>query len=390
MSIKNAIFRVDKAADIGTGHVARSSVLAQYLSQEFQTKVTWIATEQTKQHMQEWGYDKFCEKFITVPECREDFQFNAFSDIEKILPDFGDEKPIFVQDGMKMDHRTLGAAREKGIVGTSLIIDERVDPNINLGAPDFLVDVLPHDANRYTTDMLSSETIKLIGPQYQMISPKVRAQSQKRDAYRLKQKVTGEKNVILMNGGMNIAGLLNHLVWGIMVNRGCYDGIHFDVYTLSKAHHYDELSRVIETARETGVNITLHTDKKPNYAEADLYVGAGGTSVFEACAVGGLPSIIIGAGNGQDCMGRAIQLNGAGFYTGIFWKHGQDVKNINQDSLRPVYKGIENILSDDNLRASISAKSYGFCDGNGAKRIADHLIEASQRSLTKKRSILTP
>jgi spore coat polysaccharide biosynthesis predicted glycosyltransferase SpsG len=387
MSLKTAIFRVDASSKIGTGHVARSSVLALHLRREFQTHVIWAGTPETLSHMQSRGLQNSYNQFIKLPDVTAEYQPHAVAAMATFLPNYGDEKPLYVQDGMHLCSRSLSPIQEKGVAGLTVKIDERANPNVCLGAPSLLVDPLPHDPSVYTDDMISPDTHLLIGPQYQMISEHVRAQTKKRSTYRIRQQGTGEKNVVLMNGGMNIAGLLNYLVWGLASSKANYSNTRFHAYTLSKAKNGQALERAVSQVKRLGIDILLHIDQSPNYAHADLYVGAGGTSAFEFSAAGGLASVLIGAGNGQDDLGKVFNDRGAGNYIGTFWAQGRDGKNVDQTLIPQAIKHMNNLLFNDDLRAKMSAKSFSFCDGRGAERISQELMKASQLPLRVSRKI---
>lgn len=377
MAFEQAIFRVDASDKIGTGHLARSTQLATYLKQTFNTHVTWIGTLETFQHvMNRQATNRVIDQFVSVGDISgEDNQCKAMTVAAEYLPEYGAEKPLYFQDGMHMDQRSLKAGRELGLVGFSTIIDERADCSVSLGDPDVLVDVLPHDPAEYTAEMISPETNLLIGPKYQMIAKHIREQRRQKPKYHVQKHHSGEKHVIMMNGGMNISALLNHLVWGITRDKRELDEkTVFHTYTMSSAKHFEPLKMAVDQAQHAGINMQLHVDETPNYAIGDLYIGAAGTSVYEMCAAGGMASILIGAGTGQDDLGEYFMDHSCGHYAGQFWAHGQnEERNQNRKMMPDIINQMHCLLSTDDIRAHFQAYAASFCDGNGAERITDHI-----------------
>jgi len=378
MNFKNAVFRVDMSNKIGTGHVARSSVLASHLSRQYGLNVIWIGTEETERHMIDRGLDVY-NQFVCVPECSNDFQHVAIGDAASVLPDFGAEKPLYVQDGMAMDGKNLLAAREKGLAGVSAIIDERAAPDVNLGDPDIFVDVLPRNESVYTSSMVSPNTQKLIGPEYQLIADEFHRQARLREAHYLD--VTEKQQVVMMNGGGNVARVLNGLVDIISAKVNDLSHLHFNIYTLSRAQGFQDLHEAVIDAKKLGANITLNVDQNPDYSRAQFYIGSGGTSVFQFCASGGLANVIIGAGTGQDDLGRALEGRGAGLYAGQFWRHGQSYDDADASVLEKAVNLLKE-LSDSKDRANdMISKANDFCDGHGAERISKAISERVKRPI---------
>lgn len=125
---------------------------------------------------------------------------------------------------------------------------------------------------------------------------------------------------------------------------------------------------VLQLLAKKDDRIQLHeniTDMASLLATCDLAFSAGGTTLFELCAVG-VPTISFSISDVQfDCV-HAFD------YTGII-PYAGDVRNGTSFYNNLLKMGIK-IAENLNLRKETSAKMRQFIDGNGAMRIADAIM----------------
>ncbi len=104
-------------------------------------------------------------------------------------------------------------------------------------------------------------------------------------------------------------------------------------------------------------------------ARADLAVGAVGGTAWERCALG-LPSLLVTIAENQKPGARALHGIGAGVLLG-------DVSD--PDWTQNLKRSLES-LSNPEALARLSEASSAVCDGDGALRIAAHLLAGALRS----------
>jgi len=120
-----------------------------------------------------------------------------------------------------------------------------------------------------------------------------------------------------------------------------------------------------------GLNIELKLNQKPDFTATALYVGAAGTACYELGAVGGVASVLLGAGHNQDAIGKQLDDNGAAVYAGRYLQldigGSFNFQAINLDS--SVIAQSKRLLHDKAARLAMEQASMFFCDGLGAARV---------------------
>jgi UDP-2,4-diacetamido-2,4,6-trideoxy-beta-L-altropyranose hydrolase len=111
------------------------------------------------------------------------------------------------------------------------------------------------------------------------------------------------------------------------------------------------------------INIIQHTNKLIDYMkEADVAISAGGSTLYELCAVG-TPTITYALADNQLDNVRQFKNDGLMPYVGDV-RHDDFVSNI---------LGCMEMMAQTDYRRKISAKMQMLVDGNGAERIAKAL-----------------
>lgn len=367
------LIRADASQGFGQGHTLRNRNLTDAVRAAApDTSIVWAATEETFALVPSL---RAAFSTVTLPDAPQAQQMQALA--QAIGPQ-GAERPTLVTDGYHLDHQTPDAAREHGVAGKTLFIDEKV--NRNLGTPDYVVDFLPHDAACY--DGVAGKTTELLlGPSYAMVSARFSALARQRHQWLNARKATTSKEVVMMNGGFNIGDMLGDLADGIARKAPSWRDTHFTLFALSKADTYAPLARRVQAARALGANITLVPDCPDipaRLAMADLFMGAAGMTPFELGAVGGVASILFAAGHSQMETAQLIHSSGAGLHMGPFL---QVVDGALERDARWGQARVDHAL--DMARVLLnhpgSLRLYGershlFCDGRGADRVARAIL----------------
>jgi len=125
--------------------------------------------------------------------------------------------------------------------------------------------------------------------------------------------------------------------------------------------------REVEALAAHDPRVVVHIDAQDMAsltADADLGVGAGGSSVFERAVVG-LPSLTIVVADNQ--RENVASLAAAGAAIAIAPPSGDFDERLRA--------GFRTLMDDARLRASMTEKAAALCDGLGADRVAGRLLE---------------
>lgn len=371
---QTVIIRADASTRYGQGHTLRNRHLAEAFHKAApQTKIIWAATEETFALVPCLRRDFLS---VTLPDAPQREQMNALA---QQLPAPGAEKPILVSDGYHLDRTTLDAAREHGFAGVSLFIDEKA--NRPLGDQNFVVDYLPSRRDDWGS-MIGADTELLSGPDYQMVSPQFEVLAERRTEI-LSHRVPGyRKNVLLMNGGFNIGGMIEEILDQVMQDKDTWKDVTFKIFTMSGSPTFRTLCAKVKEALEAELKIVFLPDNGniPNHMiTADLYIGAAGMTPFELGAAGGIPCVIMAAGHNQDKIAALVDNKYAGFNVGKFLtlEAGELQRTANAEA--NVKRALElgrKLLDSKGMHGALSRFSREFCDGKGAARVAHKALQA--------------
>jgi spore coat polysaccharide biosynthesis predicted glycosyltransferase SpsG len=180
-------------------------------------------------------------------------------------------------------------------------------------------------------------------------------------SYRVNEKIL---SVLITTGGSdkyNIAGKLIDAVKkaGLTIN--------LEIHVVSGVFNYN-LPYLIEEAR-TDPKIHIHqnvTNMSMLMQQCDVAIAAGGSTMYELCAVG-VPSICFSLAENQKLMVEYFKMNGLALYAGDY----QEVK----DELIGEITRLLNYLNENvEDRRALSNSVRQLVDGYGTERIAEYLI----------------
>jgi UDP-2,4-diacetamido-2,4,6-trideoxy-beta-L-altropyranose hydrolase len=142
-------------------------------------------------------------------------------------------------------------------------------------------------------------------------------------------------------------------------------GLIVDLVIGSAAPHLAALRRLID-ALKLDVRVHIDADNIADLmAEADLAIGAAGSSSFERCCLG-LPSLIVIAADNQRDIAAALVEAGAAEVIGL------------DDLSGEVTKGVKRLCADSQARMTMAEAAARLCDGRGAARVASALLTPAQ------------
>ncbi|MBL8773223.1 MAG: UDP-2,4-diacetamido-2,4,6-trideoxy-beta-L-altropyranose hydrolase [Phenylobacterium sp.] len=325
------LFVVDAGPAVGGGHVMRSLTLAGAL--EAQGASTTFVGPPAMADM----LDAFAPATARVPAA-----------------DLGATAMAETFDAIVFDHYRLSEPDHRAISQGKpvLVIDDLADRP--LGA-DLLLDAGPARTAADYADLVPERARLLLGPDYALVRPEFAALREPALAWR------GEpvQRILVAMGLTDVGGVTARLVERIRP-RLADEGL--DIVLGAAAPSLPGLAKV---ARRDP-RLALHVDT-PHMArltaEADIGVGAPGSSNWERCALG-LPSILVVLADNQRPAALAMQERGAAL-----------VVDLEAPEFEAAFdRALTRLMRDAELRRDLARRSADLCDGLGAGRAAQAFL----------------
>jgi UDP-2,4-diacetamido-2,4,6-trideoxy-beta-L-altropyranose hydrolase len=245
------------------------------------------------------------------------------------------------------DHRAMGQGRPV------LVIDDLADRP--LGA-DLVLDSGPGRREEDYEGLIPAGARLLLGPNYAPVRPEFAALRETALAWR------GEpvQRFLVSLGLTDVGGITARVVERLRLRVG-EAGIDIVLGAASPS-----LAGFAKIARRDS-RLALHVDT-PHMArltaEADIAVGAAGTSTWERCVLG-LPSVMIVLADNQRAAAASLADRGAALV----------IEAGTPDFDAQLDRGVMRLLTDVNLRRQLAERSALICDGLGASRVATAFLQ---------------
>lgn len=353
------LIRVDASVQIGTGHVMRCLTLADELRGRG-TEVIFVCREFDENlcgYIEEKGYIVHRLPVSDTPKQNiesglkhaawlgADWQTDA-RQVEEIIKDFDTPPDWLVVDQYALDERWEGYLRP--YCRKIMVIDDLADRAHDC---DLLLDQNFYEnlESRYD-GLVPARCKKLLGPKYALLRPEFREARKnmgKRDGH--------VKRIMIFFGGsdptnettkaLEAISMLNRLDIAVDVVVGAFFIPH---------------RKVIEQVASDLPDCTCHfnvEDMAALMAGADLAVGAGGTTVWERCALA-IPSLVTSVAENQE---KTISDMAESGYL-LFLGRSEEV------SVNSLYHALEIALQSPWLLISFAQKAWSLVDGQGASR----------------------
>lgn len=330
MAVRQIVFRCDAAPEIGSGHVMRCLTLAEALAKRG-AAVRFLSTAQTT---------------VVVPALLE-------SGFEVESPHaFSGSADVLV-----VDHYGLGAEYERECrswAAKILAIDDLADRRHDC---DILLDQTygrnPEDYRKLVPDHCQI----LSGPEYAVLRPQFAAVRKKSLKVRAKKNGKLERIFLFISGTDpdNVTGTILKWLNGL-------DG-PFAIDVVTNPQNRAEIEVL---GQKSSHKVVCHSGVQTMaalMAEADLAVGAGGTTSWERCCLG-LPTVLVTIADNQEKIAYELDKAGAALNLGQFG-------TLTEKKFVNVLKGLQ---SDPDQLIAISRKAGEICDGEGLERIGKLLI----------------
>jgi UDP-2,4-diacetamido-2,4,6-trideoxy-beta-L-altropyranose hydrolase len=337
MSGPNILFVVDAGPVIGGGHVMRSLTMAGAL--EAQGASCRFASPPAVEAILAAFAPETAR--IAAPSTGGD-------DLAQALAAERFEAVVFDHYGLAdADHRRIAQGRP------ALAIDDLADRPL---AADLVLDSGPaRQAEDY--DGLTPDGVRLLlGPQYAPVRSEFAALRERALGWR------GEPvgRVLVSLGLTDLDGITGRVVERL---RPRVSEVGIDIVLGAEAASLASLSKIAR--RDT--RIVLHVDS-PHMArltaEADIAIGAGGSSAWERCTLG-LPTLMLVLADNQRAAAKDLAEREAALV----------VDPAAADFEVAFDRALVRLTTDANLRRQLATTSAELCDGQGAPRVAEAFLK---------------
>lgn len=359
--------RVDSSIDIGTGHVMRCLTLADVL-QKSGGVIYFICRDlpgNICSLIEQKGYK--VHYLSSLNSGKRNSQTPNPSNLPGIDLQADAEQTISILktdnsiDWLIMDHYALDSRWEmqmRGYVKKIMVIDDIADRKHEC---DLLLDQNLYDSmeSRYD-NLVPGQCTKLLGPRYALLRQEFRDVRKN-----LKERDGSIKKIIIFFGGADSTNETSKALEAIrLLNR---PDIAVDVVVGSSNPNKEQIK---ETCMQMiNVNYFCQVDNMAYLmADADLAIGAGGTTTWERCCVG-LPAITIVIADNQS--GLVRKLSDAGGLVNLGWFTG--VKHID------IKNNIESLLNHPSKVKGLSSRAADIVDGMGTERVAKELFGINEK-----------
>ena len=370
-------FRVDATEAMGTGHAMRCLTLAMAL-REYGARVMFVSAAMTaglRRRLQEEGFPlvrltlgQAAPPPYAGAALAQDLRHDAELTTAAISKRLGQADWLIV-DHYGIDARWESAAR--AAAGAVAVIDDLADRPHDCA---FLLDQTLGRREMDYTGLIAHGTRTLLGPRYALLRPQFAGA---RAAALLRRRRTSTVQDILLNFGgadaTNVTQLVMMLLAEIPIAR-----VNLTVVMGKDSPHLAAVRNLARRLNPQPRIVCGVTDMARYMAEADLAIGAAGTSSWERCSVG-LPTVVISVADNQWHIARRLHAAGAAVHAGSEAQIRAEPKRL----LDPV----RHLITDSAYRSGVSRAAATITDGLGAARVCAIL---SRRGRSDTRPVVTP
>lgn len=327
---------------IGGGHVMRCLTLARALADR------GCAVAFAANPMAQGVLEAFGSRDLTV--------YPLSDDLAEAAPHAAAWADAFRADWVLLDHYRLSPAEEAALKGPRrlAVLDDLAD---RPRAADLVVNPGYGSLPGNYAGLVPDGARVLAGPQYALVRPEFAAHREQ--ALKRRREGGHLKHVLIALGLTDVEGITGRVVRALKPHL---PGLILDVVVGDQASSLPALRE----AAKTDCGLRLHVDSHAMaelMSQADLAVGAGGSSVWERATLG-LPSVTLILADNQRAMAEAMAQVGL---------------TLAVDALAPDFEArlvaaVRRVVDDAALRRWLFEAPCHACDGLGAGRVADAML----------------
>jgi UDP-2,4-diacetamido-2,4,6-trideoxy-beta-L-altropyranose hydrolase len=340
------LFFADAGPEVGGGHVMRCLTLARALA-ERGAECAFVESRAAAPILRRFGWP--AQTLLAITDAQD------LAGLVDYACDFADR---FEADAVVIDHYQAGAPEETQLQAGSrriMAIDDLADRR---HACDLLLDPGYGRRREHYAGLIRPTCVARLGPSYALVRPEFAAARQRALSRRAKHGPAAR--VLVALGMTDIGGITERVVRAL---APALDEARADVVIGSEAASLPALRALAASDRRIRLWVD-DVDMATLTADADLAIGAGGSSVWERAVVG-LPSATVILAENQRVM--IEHMADAGFTRGL------DAAAPDFEArLVEVWRRLE---GDTALRWRLTERCAELCDGHGAERVAEAVLK---------------
>lgn len=335
--------RVDANEKIAMGHVMRCLSIAKCLKSKGETVIFWTSGDYASDFIRKNGFE--CNE-LEYDYCSKEEEVNVLIDS---LKNKSVDKLLI--DSYQVTQRYLEQLHSDFQI---IYLD---DLNAFCYPADLIINYTYNVSKKIYEKWKYAETTKfLLGREYVPLRPQFK---------NVMIDTTMPVNTILITtGGADEQNMILEILHRLSGNR--YKGIQIIVVAGKFYSHMEELKKIAEEDETIQIHYNVN-----NMAElmkiSNIAISAGGTTLAELCACG-IPTICFSVADNQLYGTRAYANDGIVIYAG-------DVRESKEKALNNIVKKLEKMMDDARIRMQLGNKAHEMIDGNGAERIAEHILQ---------------
>ena len=345
----NIVFRVDSSSQMGAGHFMRCLTLADELEKQ-NHNATFICREL------KGNLIKSIEHRVHTLPVDKDFQSDDLylswlgatqeQDAKQTIQVIHDNADLLIVDSYALDevwHKQLKPHAKK-----IMVIDDLADREFDC---DVLLNQNLASKQGDYQGKVPSDCELLLGCEYALLRPEFAAFRKR--ALEKRKKTQEIKNILISMGGSDKKNITYNVL------QQLNDGFNI-VVVLSSASLHREM--IMDYVKGKNIEVIINADNMAELMlDADLAIGAGGSTSWERCCLG-LPTLLFVTAENQKVIAENLERLGAVMI----------VRSLKDD--------LQMIVSNFDLWRTMSEKSQAICDGFGVKRIKIWLIKYKNMS----------
>ena len=345
---RTIVFRADASEEIGGGHVVRCLALAAAFA-----GLGWRI-----------GFAVNDEALTVVPSLPK-----SVADV--LVVNGTDELPALVErwpggaDLLVIDHYARDAEFERRCrpwATTILAIDDLADRQ---HCADVLVDQTYGREESDYRPLTGRDCRLLLGARFALLRPQFRAE---RGRALAKRAIAAPPRRLLISFGATDSTGITKLALQAVAEASL--ALSVDVVVGPSVPNLDEIRRLVAFV---GPAVTIHravSNMAVLMTDADLAVGACGTTSWERCCLG-LPTLAVVTADNQRLIARNLATTGAIEIVG-------DAIELTVDALATRLAALR---TDPSRCRAMAQAAAPICDGNGARRVAAEMMEANRPAM---------
>jgi len=356
-------FRTDASNKIGKGHVTRCLKLAIAMRRRG-AECYFICRKNEGNLIKKIQQEKFKVHVLNNFKNSEKEKINGLNlahskwlgvdwkiDAKDTIKALGSKKA----DLIVIDHYALDIRWEQKLrphTKKIMVIDDLADRSHDC---DFLLNQNLGSSAKIYKNLIPKDCYQFYGPNYALLDPIYQHTRSK-----LKPRLSKISRILIYFGsGKDTLRLIENIL--ITLNEPKLFDLKIDIVIDDNIKNLSRIHKIIKVKKNIRVHSNL-SDLALLMSNADIAIGAGGSTTWERCCMG-LPTILVVLAINQKLTGEFMHRAGAAI-----------VLNKNKNLISKIKEAVFLLLDDKDLYTKMSKKAFSICDGKGIKRVIKRLI----------------